>query len=59
MVSGANMTPKPIQVRSEHPLTKPSPDWFDDNHDSLLILLSRDCEENGLSPQPEASRFAA
>ena len=53
------MTPKPIQVRSEHSLTKQSPDWFNDNHDSLLILQSRDYEENGLSPQPEASCYAA
>ncbi|MBZ5593884.1 MAG: hypothetical protein LAP39_16720 [Acidobacteriia bacterium] len=46
-------------MRSEHPPTKQSPDWFDDNHDSLLILQSRDYEENGVSPQPEASRCAA
>jgi len=58
MEPGANMTPKAIQARSEHPPTQQSPDWFDDNHDSLLILQSRDYEENGFSPHPEAVRQA-
>jgi hypothetical protein len=55
------MTPNnTMQIQREYPLTMPCPDWFDDNHDSLLILQSRDCEENGHSPQPEVSScFAA
>jgi len=56
MESGANMTPK---MQSAYPMTEQSPDWFDDKHGSLLILLGRDYEENGLSPQPEAARCAA
>jgi hypothetical protein len=61
MESGANMTPNnTMQMQREYPLTMPCPDWFDDNHDSLLILQSRDYEENGHSPQPEVSScFAA
>jgi len=53
------MTRSSIQVRPEYLPTTQSPDWFDDNHDSLLILQSRDYEENGVSPQPEASRCVA
>jgi len=52
MKSGAHMTPKTIQMQREYPPTQ-RPDWFDDNHDSMLILQSRDDEENGLSPQTE------
>jgi hypothetical protein len=54
------MTPNnTIQMQREYPLTMQCPDWFDDNHDSLLILQSRDREENGVSPQPESSYFSA
>ena len=44
-----------IQMQREFPLTTQGPDWFDDNHDSMLILQSRDHEENGVSPQSEVS----
>ena len=58
MESGAKMTPNnAMQMQREYPHAMPCPDWFDDNHDSLLILQSRDCEENGLSPQPEVSSY--
>ncbi len=50
MGSGANMTAKAINMRSE--LTPQSPDWFDENHDSLLILQGRDYDENGFLPSP-------
>jgi hypothetical protein len=30
------------------------PDWFDDGHDSVLILESREYEENESSPVPES-----
>jgi hypothetical protein len=59
MKSGAHMTLKTIQMQREYPLTTQGPDWFDDNHDSMLILQSRDYEENGLSPQPEVSYLTA
>jgi len=60
MKSGAIMTPNnTMQIQHEYPLTMQCPDWFDDNHDSLLILQSRDYEENGVSPQPESSCFTA
>ena len=42
-----------IQMQREFPLTTQGPDWFDDNHDSMLILQSRDHEENGVSSQFE------
>jgi len=52
------MTPNnTIQTQREYPHTMPCPDRFDDNDDSLLILQSRDYEENGLSPQPEVSSY--
>ena len=57
MESGANMTAKAINMRSE--LNPQSPDWFDENHDSLLILQGRDYDENGVSPQPESSCHGA
>ena len=53
MESGANMTLRSIQMQRELPLTTQGPDWFDDNHDSMLILQSRDHEENGVSSQFE------
>jgi hypothetical protein len=42
-----------IQMQREYLPTLQGPDWFDDNHDSMLILQSRDSEENGASPQSE------
>jgi len=56
---GANMTPEAIQVPAQYPSLNQAPDWFDDNHDSLLILLSRDSDENGISTDPEVSSDAA
>lgn len=53
MKSGANMTPKTIQMQREYAPIMQGPDWFDDNHDSMLILQSRDDEENGVSAQSE------
>jgi hypothetical protein len=47
------MTLRSIQLQREFPLTALGPDWFDDNHDSMLILQNRDHEENGVSPRSE------
>ena len=41
------MKPNPMQTPPERT------DWFDDTHDSVLILESREYEENGLSPRPD------
>lgn len=53
------MTAEAIHAQSENPISNQAPDWFDENHDSLLILLSRDSEENGVASRPEASCYAA
>ena len=53
------MKPNPIQRQPELSPTKPRADWFDDSHDSVLILESREYEENGSSPRLEISYQAA
>lgn len=47
------LNPNPRQP--EHPLNGQRADWFDDSHDTMLILESREYEENGSSPWPEAA----
>ena len=60
MESGANMTANnTMQMQREYPPTLQGPDWFDDNHDSMLILQSRDSEENGVSPQTAVALHTA
>lgn len=44
------MTLQTFQQKAE-PL---SPDWFDETHDSVLILQSRECEENEHFTAPDA-----
>jgi len=39
----------------EYPLNRQRADWFDDAHDTVLILETREYEENGSSPRPEAA----
>jgi len=55
MESGANMQLNPNPRQPEHPLNRQRTDWFDDSHDTVLILESREYEENGSSPRPEAA----
>jgi hypothetical protein len=49
------MQPDRNPRQPELSLTKPRADWFDDSHDSVLILESREYEENGSSPRLEVS----
>jgi hypothetical protein len=35
------------------------PDWFDETHDSVVILEGRECEENQLISAPEGSYWIA
>jgi len=53
------MKPNPNPRQPEHAPTKPRADWFDDSHDSVLILESREYEENGSSPRLDVSYRAA
>jgi hypothetical protein len=53
------MTHNTIQLRSEFSMPVQSQDWFDDHHESVLILQGRDSEENGVSPESESSRISA
>jgi len=55
MDSGADMQLNPNPRQPELSPTKPRADWFDDSHDSVLILESREYEENGSSPRLEVS----
>lgn len=52
---GANMKPNPMPRQPEYSLTTPRADWFDDFQDTVLILESREYEENGLPQRPEVS----
>jgi hypothetical protein len=45
----------PIQNQPQKSFHQQGTDWFDDAHDSVLILESRDFEENGRSPLTEIS----
>jgi hypothetical protein len=58
---GETMTPTPntIQRYPENLVAMHGPDWFDDVHDSVLILQDRDYEENGLPSQPQVAYYAA
>jgi len=49
----------PIPRQPEHTASKPRADWFDEAYDSVLILESREHEENGSSPRPEVSYLCA
>ena len=49
------MQPNPNPRQPELPFTKQRADWFDDCHDSVLILEGREDEENGSSPRLEVS----
>jgi len=44
------MKPNPIPGQPEYPIAKQRADWFDDFRDTVLILESREYEENGSSP---------
>ena len=44
------MKTNPTPRQPEHSTTKLRADWFDEVHDSVLILEGRDHEENGSSP---------
>ena len=43
------MKPNPNPRQPEPSSTKQRADWFDDSHDSVLILEGREYEENGAS----------
>ena len=45
------MKPGPISPHPEDARGAAPSDWFDDFHDSVLTLKSREDEENGASPQ--------
>ena len=53
------MKPNPIPRQPEHPASKPRADWFDEAYDSVLILESREYEENGFSPRAEVFYLCA
>jgi len=53
------MTPNSVQMKLETFIPMQRPDWFDEAHDTVLILQDRDYEENGLSPQPQSQCFAS
>lgn len=55
MDSGADMKPNPMPRQPEHALATARADWFDDFHDTVLILESREYEENGLPQWTEVS----
>jgi len=59
MDCGENMTPNSVQMKLETFIPMQRPDWFDEAHDTVLILQDRDYEENGLSPQPQSQCFAS
>ncbi len=52
------MKPNPITHQPEYALARQRVDWFDDAHDSVLILESREYEENGSSPRAEMAGCA-
>jgi hypothetical protein len=55
MESGADMKPNSILGQPERTFATQRADWFDDIHDTVLILESREYEENGLPQRPEVS----
>lgn len=46
------MRPNTIHMQTKNTLGVQYPDWFDEIHDPVIIVLDRDQEENGFSPQP-------
>jgi hypothetical protein len=53
------MKPNLMPGQPEHALATARVDWFDDFHDTVLILESREYEENGPPQRPEVLRPVA
>ncbi len=47
------MKPNLMPGQPEHSLAAQRADWFDEFHDTVLILENREYEENGLPPRPD------